>query len=282
MGRYLFLRRLSQGSLLLLFFGSAHFGWSIAGRPVLSGNFSASRLLGAVPLADPLATLQILATGHLPASTVVLGALLVLGIYAILGGRSFCSWVCPMNPVSDFAGWLRKRMGLRSGPTLTRRAKWWVLALTLVLSAILGVAAFELVSPIAMLHRGILFGGMGAALAAGAVFGAELLHHDGLWCSRLCPLGAFYSLLGHRAALRVAFHAPSCTHCGECKLVCPEPQVLDLERAAQVGRITSGDCTNCGRCEESCPEGSLFLSWRSAATAGPSFELPDPSDCPSG
>jgi len=45
--------------------------------------------------------------------------------------------------------------------TLTRQTRYWVLGLGLVLSAVLGIAAFERISPISMLHRGVIFG-MGA------------------------------------------------------------------------------------------------------------------------
>ena len=83
--RYLILRRLSQFGLLLLFFGTFHWGWSLAGEPLLSGNLSASKLLGTVPMADPFATLQILVTGHLLKAEVLLGATLVLAFYLLVG-----------------------------------------------------------------------------------------------------------------------------------------------------------------------------------------------------
>jgi ferredoxin-type protein NapH len=45
--------------------------------------------------------LQILATGHQLAGTVLLGAAIVLAFFFVVGGRSFCSWVCPVNLVSS-------------------------------------------------------------------------------------------------------------------------------------------------------------------------------------
>ena len=230
--RYIILRRIVQAGVLLLLFGSIHWGWKLFNAPILRGNLSASELLGVVPLADPYAALQILCTGHMLKTTVLLGALIVVAFYGLLGGRAFCSWVCPINPVTDLASWLRVRFGLRPFQQISRRIRFWILGLSLVLSAVSGVAAFEWISPISMLHRGMLFGLGAGWVAFGAIFLLDLLILRHGWCGHLCPLGAFYNLPGNFALLRVRFDAATCTHCGDCAPVCPEPQVLNLKRQA--------------------------------------------------
>ena len=78
-----------------------------------------------------------------------------------------------------------------------------------------------------MLHRGLIFG-MGAAwLVVLAVFLFDLLVSRRGWCGHLCPVGAFYSLLGTRSPLRVrADRRDQCNDCMDCFAVCPEPQVI--------------------------------------------------------
>jgi ferredoxin-type protein NapH len=167
-----------------------------------------------------------------------------------------------VNPVADLAGWLRRKLGIRATLRTLRSVRVWAMGLGLGLSLLLGVAAFEWISPIGMLHRGLVFGmGLGwVAVAAIFVFDLLVVRHG--WCGHLCPLGAFYGLLGRAAQVRVAFDADSCTHCGECAAVCPEPHVLNLQQLAADGMVVSGDCTNCGRCTPVCPEGSLRFQWR--------------------
>lgn len=259
--RHLILRRGVQVGVMLAFFGTLHWGWQIAGAPLLRGNLSASELIGMVPLADPFAVLQQLVSGHLLETTVLVGAAIVVAAYLVLG-RVFCAWVCPMNLVTDLAAWLRARLGVPDLFRLSRRTRYWIVALALVLSALAGVAAFEWVSPISMLHREIVYGvGLGLTAALGIfIFDLLILKHG--WCGHLCPLGAFYGLLGSRAALRVRFDDASCSRCGECARVCPEPQVLNLKQAAERGLVASGACTNCGRCIPICPEDSLDFAWR--------------------
>jgi ferredoxin-type protein NapH len=269
------LRRGVQIGVLLLFFGTLHWAWQLAEQPLLTGNLSSSVVVGLVPLADPFAVLQIVFTGHWVQTEVLIGALIVLLFYGVLGGRVWCSWVCPINMVTDLAGWLHMRLGIRDAVNLGRHLRYAILGLSLVLSLLTGVAAFEWISPIGMVHRELLYGiGWGWTAVLGVfLFDLLILKHG--WCGHLCPLGAFYALVGKVAPLRVRFDAPTCTHCGECAKVCPEPQVLNLKQAAEAGMIASGECTNCGRCVPVCPEGTLSFDWRAHINRHPTASLLD-------
>jgi ferredoxin-type protein NapH len=265
--RYIVLRRLSQATVLLLFFGTVHWGWQIGGRPLLNGTLSSSELLGLIPMADPFAVIQILLTQvpsfwHHVAIELLLGAAVVLLFYGVIGGRVFCSWVCPINMVTDLAAWLRDRLGVPDAFHLNRRLRYGFLALALGLSALTGLAAFEWLSPIGIFYRELIYGfGLGWMAVLG-LFTFDLVGVRHGWCGHLCPLGAFYALLGRTAQLRIRYDADGCTRCGECTRVCPEPQVLNLKSAATHGMVVSGECTNCGRCTPICPEQVLSFAWR--------------------
>ncbi len=267
--RYLLARRLVQALVLVAFFGTAHWGWKVAGQPLLAGNLSAAKFAGAVPLADPFAVLQVLFTRHALAGEALLGAAIVLAVYFLLGGRVFCAWVCPMNAVTDAARWVRLRLAVRDVFAIPPGVRYAVLGLALVLSAVAGVAAFEWVSPIAMLHREIVYGaGLGLTSLAGVfLFDAFVLRHG--WCGHLCPLGAFWAVVGRGAQVRVAFDDASCTRCGDCLKACPEPRVLHFNEAARAGMVASGECTNCAACVAVCPESSLRLALRAAIPTPP-------------
>jgi ferredoxin-type protein NapH len=274
--RYLILRRVTQIGILLMFFGTLHWGWQLMGTPLLRGNLSASEFIGIIPLADPFAVLQQFVSGHWLNTTVLLGAAILLLFY-VIAGRVFCAWICPMNMVTDLAGWLRSKLGMNDLFRLPRSTRYWILVMALVLSALMGVAAFEWVSPISMLHREIIYGvGLGLTAALGIfIFDLLILKHG--WCGHLCPLGAFYGLLGKKAWLRVRFDDRSCTHCGECARVCPEPHVLNLRKAAEMGRVDYGECTNCARCIPICPEDSLDFAWRWSVHPAPQSSNPNPT-----
>jgi len=260
--RYILMRRALQIGTLALFFGTVRWDWQLGGQPLLTGNLSSSEFLGLIPMADPFAVLQIMLTGQLPLKEVLIGAAIILVIVTLIGGRTWCAWVCPINMVTDLASWIRCRLGISDAFRLSRKLRYSVLALTLILSVLTGVAAFEWISPISMLHRELIFGlGAGWIAVLGVfLFDLFILRHG--WCGHLCPLGAFYAVVGKLAQVRIGFDAPTCTHCGECAKVCPEPQVLNLKCAEQYGMIVSGECSNCGRCVTVCPEDTLSFDLR--------------------
>lgn len=252
--RWLISRRFSQLALLLMFLSGPWFGvW------VLKGNLSASLLFDTIPLADPLVFLQMVLAGHWPAwssATAITGAMIVLVFYAAVGGRVFCSWVCPMNPVTDASAWLRRRLGLKSGHAPDSNTRYWALGAILVATALTGKLIWEWVNPVTLMHRSIVFGLEGPSLLVFSVFIYDFVIAGRGWCGRLCPVGAFYSLIGRGAVLRIsAVRRPACDDCLECFVVCPEPAVIRPALKA-VGQahplILAGNCTNCGRCIDVC------------------------------
>lgn len=255
---YLILRRFSQLSILALFIGGNLYGWKI-----LRGNLSSSRLLDVVPLTDPFALLQMSATGNIAGREALIGGIIIFAFFAVFGGRAFCSWVCPMNMITDLADQLRKILPVNAVmPVLIGRSvRYWAAGLALVLSAGLGIAAFEWISPISNLHRGLIFG-MGAGwTAVAAVFLFDLLLVQHGFCGHVCPLGAFYSLAGRFSFIRVRHLKTNCTRCMKCIENCPEQQVLPMIGTAS-GPVMSGECTNCAKCIDVCRDHAMKWGFR--------------------
>lgn len=257
--KYLIQRRVVQVSILFLYVAANIWGWS-----VLTGNLSTSLLFDKIPLSDPYAVLQMFFSGAVVASDIFIGALIIFIFYALVGGRVFCSWVCPMNIVTDLSNFLRRRLGfnqIQKRQPASRTIRYWVLGLSLVISFILAVPAFEFISPISMLHRGIIFGmGLGWA-AVLIIFLFDLFVLKNGWCGHVCPLGAFYSIVGKYSLVRVEHNESKCTLCMKCKEVCPESQVLFMVGKSSE-QVLSGECTNCARCVEVCDDDALNFSIR--------------------
>jgi len=233
---------------------------------IIKGNLASSLFLDFIPLTDPYIFLQMLAAGFVPAATAVIGALIVTVFYLLVGGRVFCSWVCPVNMITDAAAWLRRRLNIKSNHPLPANTRYWFMAGTFVAAAVTGTLAMEWVNPVSIAHRGLIFG-MGAGLwILIAVFLYDLFVASRGWCGHLCPMGAFYSLLGKTALLRVATpKRDACDDCMDCFAVCPEPQVIRpaLKKEGQDSPvILDFRCTNCGRCIDVCGKEVFRLTHR--------------------
>lgn len=249
--RWLLLRRCSQLLILALFLSGPWLGWWI-----VKGNLNYSLTLDTLPLTDPYLMLQSFFAGQWPENKAVLGGLIVLAIYLLLGGRVYCAWVCPVNPLTDLAAWLRQRFKLKSGTAFSRSTRIWVLLMTLVVAALTGTIAWEMLNPVSMLHRGLIFGLGAAWMIVMAVFLFDLFVMRRGWCGHLCPVGAFYGLMGRFSVLQIKLpRRHACNQCMDCYVVCPEQQVIrpaleGINGAPPV--ISDADCSRCGRCIDVC------------------------------
>lgn len=262
--KWLILRRLAQFGFLGLFMVGPLSLWYLdkqshptEGLWIVKGTLASSLTLDFLPLTDPFMALQTFIAGHALETTALTGVAIVLLAYALFGGRTYCSWVCPINVITDAAHWLRQKLGIEGGLKHSRQTRYWILGMALVVSGLTNVVAWEIVNPITILYRGVLFGAGLAWTAIVAVFLYDLFVARRGWCSNLCPVGAFYSVIGTVSILRVsAAKRAECNNCMDCFAVCPESQVISPAlRGEETGTgpvILSPNCTNCGRCIDVC------------------------------
>lgn len=224
--------------------------WS---RSVFEGTLASAALFG-LRLSDPLATLQVLLLTGTAALPLLAGAALVAALYALLGGRVFCGWVCPLHLLTELA---------ELAPTSRRLPRWplhgkyLALLLTALLTVAFGAPAFETVSPIGIAVRSLTFGVGSGLLVLALLLAAETTVARRLWCRSLCPLGGLHAFLGRFGLVRVGYAATRCVHCGRCREVCCVPEVLSPALDQGVPRVASGECSRCGACVGNCPTRAL-------------------------
>ena len=255
--RFLLLRRLTQCLILLLFLLGP-----MAGVWIIQGNLSSSLLLHTIPFSDPFILAQSVTAGYIPIFQALLGMLIVVLFYLVVGGRVFCSWVCPVNLITDAAAWCRRQLKLRKEKVLSRHWRYWLLGMVMILPIFTGVMSWELVNPVSAFHRGLFFGmGLGWILFL-MIFIFDFLAVENGWCGHLCPMGAFYSLINRFSLIKVAaINRKNCTNCLDCFDVCPEPDVLkDPVHGSEDTLIKDISCTNCGRCIDVCAEDVFIIT----------------------
>lgn len=221
----------------------------------------------------------------------VLICLAVVVIVALVFGKAFCSWVCPVAPLSDLLRGKKAREKDECERTQAahRVLERWsdtnavqaekhkpfrsrvdgrhvVLAGSLASAAVCGFPVFCLVCPIGLtfasaiaLYRLI---GFNEPAIEVLVFPALLVLELTVlrkWCHRFCPVGALLSLLSrgnrtfkpHVDASMCARHAGS--SCAACAQACPE----HIDPCADLGDRSLAECTRCGACVNTCPAKAL-------------------------
>jgi len=261
-------RNLTQfGALLLL-----------VAIPIAAASFEYTRVTGwyqsldlfGLVFVSPLEGLEsILLTGSffVPLLVGLVPSLLI----ALLLGRVFCSWVCPVNFLQEMMDRLtcarparNLQPGEKVGPrprartdrvTLPKRTIWLVLAAELAIVIVAGVPLFALWSPPGLVGREIMMAVFYRTLAVEGVILIAILLLNLLaarfFCRYFCPLGGLLAFLGGKRRLRVVFTPQRCTGCGRCDPVCP------MGIRPSVGESGSIYCWNCGECVDVCADASL-------------------------
>ncbi len=229
---------------------------------LLEGAMTASRFVG-FHFADLNSALQVMLAYKHVVLNLVIGTTTVFVMWLMLGGRTFCSWVCPYHLVAEWAEmvhvWLvdKKIIKNHTFHRKTRSVFYLIFALLALLS---GYTVFETISPTGILSRALIYGPGVALIWVGLLLLFEIFVSRRAWCRYVCPIGVTYGVVGTLSPLRVAYNAESCHHEGDCRKVCEVPHVLDLTikgRANDVNQDITSDCTRCGMCVDICPTDSL-------------------------
>lgn len=222
---------------------------------------------GFLPIAGGLGLRAWLGQGlvdpHHPAATITV---LVLSLSALLLGRAFCAWFCPIGLVGEWLHRLRNRLlpGEWTPPRwldwLLRAQKFLVLGFLLFI-ILLAVPAAALPGYLASPYHQAADMKMGAfffnlSLVSGLCLGWVLLltatFRQG-FCRYLCPYGAWLALLGLLTPLRIRRDPVRCLRssghdCDKCSRACPS-----RIQVHQLIAVRSLECTSCLSCVAACP-----------------------------
>ena len=239
----------------------------------LEGTLNGSRFLG-FHLIDPFTTLEMFMAEHHLHINIIIGVSTITVFYLLVGGRSYCAWVCPYGILSEIGEkWHNTLVAKKiiKDRKFDHRIKYFFWAIFLILAFTSGYLVFETFSVVGILSRAIAYGWSLSLVWVAVVFAFEVFFARRAWCTYICPIGTTYGMIGKVSALRVEWN-DNCDHCMVCSDVCFENQVLEITKAKYDKQreednitheyITGADCTLCGRCIDVCHADALNFDFR--------------------
>lgn len=197
-------------------------------------------------------------------------AMLIPVAIAVLMGRVFCGWICPIHFFSRIIEEIYRKTAtkkyVRERWAIPRPVLFISLSVELGVTCILGAPIFVMLSPPGLVGREIMMVVFFGRFALEGIIVPLTLLLNGLsrnyFCRYFCPLGALLALLGKKRILNVVTLAGGCTSCGKCRKSCP------FGLHAGEGEGESMYCCSCGSCIDSCPHGRLGFSLKNVNRAG--------------
>ncbi|EKD39698.1 MAG: hypothetical protein ACD_75C00319G0004 [uncultured bacterium] len=219
--------------------------------------------IGKLWFVSPLEGLESLLIAKAPYGPSIVGTVIPVAI-ALLLGRVFCSWLCPISFLLELVDRVRGRLARSSSLVnklvVAKKVLWFTLIAELLISLVLGTPLFVFLSPPGLVGREIMMAVFFHKLAIEGVLIVAILLLELLtrrfFCRTFCPLGGLLAFLGRNRKLRVQLTPENCSTCGKCARHCP--MVLDPAK----GESDSAYCWNCGDCVDVCRHEALRFRWQ--------------------
>jgi len=240
----------------------------------LEGTLNGSRLLG-FHLIDPFTALQIWVSTHHLHTNVIIGSLTLVAFYFLVGGKAFCGWVCPYGLLSEIGEHIHMKLVRKKiikerkfNPNI--RFLFW--AIFLAAAYIDGYLVFEVINPVGILSRFIVYGWSLAIIWVILILLIEIFFSRRAWCKYVCPIGTTYNFLGWISLTRLKWDMNKCDHCAACLVACPEEHVIEFtkpkydkerkEKGITAQVVRNGDCILCNRCMDVCHTDAYNVEFR--------------------
>ncbi len=241
------------------------FTFLIGLRHVLPGEGSTGGSFDAFcPFGGAEALLPFLLRGERLKTTNLLNFALLIGVLgtALLAGRAFCGWLCPLGGLQDGLAWAARRLSgekrhIRGKPgkgrfpvklppaadRRLRRAKYLILGVIVAASVTAVYPPLHFICPVRALFS---FQWTPLLVSVLIVFVMTSLLVERAWCKYLCPLGALLAITNKFAPLRIVSDPQRCKQCGRCDVECP----MDIANAH--ANTADQECIRCLECVETC------------------------------
>lgn len=170
-------------------------------------------------------------------------------LVALLFGRVYCGYVCPMNTLMIPTELLSKKLNLQidSSPKWLRSGKFaWISLLASLIVMILSKRMLNINLPILLLW-----------LFASVIITLRYKPH--VFHNLICPFGTLQKVFGNFAVFSEKVNKEDCIACKLCEDVCPS-EAVTVSAIDNKAEINTALCLQCTNCQQICPKDAISYS----------------------
>lgn len=163
-------------------------------------------------------------------------------IAAIVFGRIYCGYICPMNTLMLPTELISKKLGIQTG----NRPKWLGEGYFTWIALIASVAVMLLFKKLLNINVPVLPFWLAVSVIVTLKYKPAVFHN------LICPFGALQKVFGGFTKHSETVEQESCMGCGICVRVCGNDAVK-VSQARGKAVIDPALCCQCTNCQKACP-----------------------------
>jgi ferredoxin-type protein NapH len=181
--------------------------------------------------------------------------MLWLGLYgvslvaALIFGRIYCGYACPMNTLMVPTEWLSKKLNLQTKHTPKWLSKGYFPWLALIISLVAMIVAKRILQVnIPILPIWLVISIL-----------VTLRYKPAVFHNLICPFSAPQRVFGKFARLSKNTAMDSCIGCKICEKSCPS-EAIAVAQESKKAIIDPALCHQCNNCADACPENAIHYN----------------------
>jgi polyferredoxin len=174
-------------------------------------------------------------------------ALFVVSLFlALIFGRIYCGYVCPMNTLMILTQWLSKKLKIKtlSAPRWLKNGYFsWITLVISVATMLISKKLFHINLPIMLfwLIISVLF---------------TLRYKPSVFHNLICPFGALQRTFGKLTLFSKSVNKDLCIGCRLCENVCTMDAISVIGKDKKAV-INPALCYQCNNCQKICPKSAI-------------------------
>lgn len=167
-------------------------------------------------------------------------------IAAIIFGRVYCGYVCPMNTLMLPTQWLSKKLKLQTA----KKPKWLKNGYFTWITLGISIAVMILSKRFLHINLPILPFWLAISVLVTLRYKPEVFHN------LICPFASLQKVFGRFARLSEKVDKDACNGCKLCEKSCPSLAVV-VSAENKKADINTALCFQCTKCSQCCPKNAI-------------------------